>query len=168
MTDLYDVKIVPEAVLRVESTAVEAINGAIASQMDRMLATMYAAEGIGLAANQIGITNRILVMDLQDRGSENQVYIMANPEIVAASDEMMVQKEGCLSLPGSYADVKRPAEVTVRYLDRNGDEKDLTASGLLSACIQHEIDHLNGVLFVDHLSRLKRDMILRKFDKRRK
>lgn len=170
MRELYDVKIVPDAVLRETATPVTDVTADIAAQMDRMLATMYAAHGIGLAANQVGLTNRVIVMDLQDRGGggPDKPYVMANPEIIAASDDVVKQKEGCLSLPGSFADVKRPAEITVRYLDRDGNEQEMSTGGLLSACIQHEIDHLNGVLFVDHLSRIKRDMILRKFDKRRR
>ena len=170
MSDIFDVRIVPDEVLRRKSAPVAGVTADIAAQMDKMLQTMYQAQGIGLAANQVGLTNRVIVMDLQERGAQpgDKPLLMANPEIIAASDAVMKQKEGCLSLPGAFADVKRPAEVTVRYLDRDGTVRELSADGLLSACIQHEIDHLDGVLFVDHLSRMKRDMILRKFDKRRR
>lgn len=168
--DLYDVKIVPAAVLREVSEPVAQVDAAIAAQMDRMLATTYDAQGIGIAANQVGLTNRVCVIDLQERGvqPDDKPLLMANPEIIAASDEVELMMEGCLSLPGAFSNVKRPREVTARYLDRDGNEQEITASGLLGACIQHEIDHLDGILFVDHLPRMKRDRILRKFDKRRR
>jgi peptide deformylase len=130
----------------------------------QMLATMYAAPGIGLAAPQIGELLRLVVIDLQKEESRDPV-VLVNPEIVAASAETATREEGCLSLPGQYADVKRPARVKVRYLDLGGAKREIEGEGLLSACLQHEVDHLDGVLFVDYLSALKRNMLLRKLAK---
>ncbi len=130
----------------------------------RMLATMYAAPGIGLAAPQIGELLRLVVIDLQKEESR-QPLVLVNPEIVAESSETATREEGCLSLPGQYADVTRPARVKVRYFDLEGAKKEIEGEGLLSACLQHEIDHLDGVLFVDYLSALKRNMLLRKLAK---
>ncbi len=130
----------------------------------RMLASMYAAPGIGLAAPQVGELLRLVVIDLQkDEG--RQPMVMVNPEIVAASPETATREEGCLSLPGQYAEVTRPARVKVRYRDIEGARKEVEGEGLLAACLQHEIDHLDGVLFVDYLSALKRNMLLRKLAK---
>jgi peptide deformylase len=130
----------------------------------KMLATMYAAPGIGLAAPQIGELLRLVVIDLQKEESRDPV-VLVNPEIVAASAETATREEGCLSLPGQYADVTRPARVKVRYLDLEGARREIEGEGLLSACLQHEVDHLDGVLFVDYLSALKRNMLLRKLAK---
>jgi peptide deformylase len=130
----------------------------------RMLAAMYAAPGIGLAAPQVGELLRLVVIDLQRDGSRAPL-ILVNPEIVAASAETATREEGCLSLPGQYAEVTRPARVRVRYQDLAGARREIEGEGLLSACLQHEIDHLDGVLFVDHLSALRRNMLLRKLAK---
>lgn len=130
----------------------------------KMLATMYAAPGIGLAAPQVGELLRLVVIDLQKEESRDPV-VLVNPEIVAASAETATREEGCLSLPGQYADVTRPARVKVRYLDLGGAKREIEGEGLLSACLQHEVDHLDGVLFVDYLSALKRNMLLRKLAK---
>jgi len=130
-----------------------------------MLETMYDAPGIGLAAIQIGVPRRMLVIDLSKEGEEKQPLIFINPEIVRSSDERSVYEEGCLSIPDYYAEVERPANVTVKYLDREGKEQSVEADGLLATCLQHEIDHLNGVLFIDHISRLKREMVIKKFTK---
>ena len=130
----------------------------------RMFATMYQAPGIGLAAPQIGLGLRLVVIDLAP-DDKNQPHSLINPEIVAASDELATREEGCLSLPGQYADIPRPARVTVRYLDETGAKRQIEADGLLAACLQHEIDHLDGILFVDHLSALKRNMIMRRLAK---
>jgi peptide deformylase len=129
-----------------------------------MFATMYRAPGIGLAAPQIGESLRVAVVDLMPEGTPRPL-VLINPEVVAASEETATREEGCLSLPGQYADVTRPARVTVRYLDETGARRELHADGLLAACVQHEMDHLDGVLFVDHLSILKRNMILRRLAK---
>lgn len=167
MSDLYEIINVPDPVLKETAQAVSSVDAAIQKQMDKMLATMYEAPGIGLAANQVNLLNRVLVMDLArpDDGEEKSPICMANPEIIWESEEMSVMEEGCLSIPRQYADVERPANVRVKYLGYDGKEAELEASGLLSHCVQHEIDHLNGVLFIDYLSSLKRNMILRKMDK---
>jgi peptide deformylase len=160
----YEIITVPAAVLREKAHPVSRIDDSVRAQMDRMLQTMYDAPGIGLAANQVGILNRVLVMDLSRRTEEEKPtpIFMANPEIIWESDEMSVMEEGCLSIPQQYADVERPARVRVKYVGRDGQLGELEAEGLLSHCVQHEIDHLNGVLFVDYLSALKRNMIIRK------
>lgn len=166
----YDIISIPDPVLKQEAHAVETVTSDIQKQMDKMLQTMYDAPGIGLAANQVGLLNRVIVMDLADReeGEKAEPFLMANPEIIWESEEMSVMQEGCLSIPQQYADVERPAEVRVKYLNYNGKEAEMEASGLLSHCVQHEIDHLNGVLFIDYLSSLKRNMIMKKVDKLKK
>ena len=130
----------------------------------QMLAAMYAAPGIGLAAPQVGVALRLAVVDLQPDDAPAPI-VLVNPEVTRVSEEWAVREEGCLSLPGQYADVSRPARVVVRYTDLDGKAQELEAEGLLAACVQHEIDHLDGVLFVDHLSALKRNMILRRLAK---
>lgn len=166
----YEIITVPDPVLREEAQPVARVDDEIRKQMDRMLQTMYDAPGIGLAANQVALLNRVLVMDLSRReeGSSAAPIFMANPEVIWESEEISVLEEGCLSIPKQLAEVERPAQVRVKYLDYNGKEAELTAEGLLSHCVQHEIDHLNGVLFVDYLSRLKRNMMLRKVEKMKK
>lgn len=166
MTD-YKIIIVPNPVLKQTASAVNKVDDALRIQMDSMLSAMYDAPGIGLAANQVGLLNRVLVMDLAHREEEDEPnpICMANPEIIYESEEMSVMQEGCLSIPNQYADIERPAIVRVKYLDYQGKEAELKADGLLSHCVQHEIDHLDGVLFVDYLSSLKRKMILKKVEK---
>lgn len=177
--------LVPDPVLKQRAHEIENITPEIRRQMDDMLDTMYEGPGIGLAANQVNILNRIFVCDVpegswsyegQDRdgvwriggasqaGDPDPLY-MVNPEIVWESEEKSVYEEGCLSIPQQFADVVRPAEIVVRYVDYNGKQQDLQAAGLLSHCIQHELDHLNGVLFYDYLSSIKRNMMLRKVKK---
>jgi peptide deformylase len=158
---------VPDPVLTQIAQPVARVDDAIRKQMKDMLETMYDAPGIGLAANQVGMLNRVLVMDLEWRkeGSEGKPIFMANPEIVWKSEDISVLEEGCLSIPDQYAEVERPAQVKVKYLDYDGNEAILDAEGLLSHCVQHEIDHLNGMRFIDHLSKLKRDMMIRKVQK---
>ena len=170
MSTLYDIVKIPAPVLKQQAQSVSAMDEAIRQQMDRMLATMYDAPGIGLAANQVGLLNRVLVMDLSNReqGEPPAPICMANPEIIWESEEPSVMEEGCLSIPQQYAEIERPASVRVKYLNREGKEDELFAEGLLSHCVQHEIDHLNGVLFIDYLSSLKRNMILRKVEKLKK
>ncbi|MEZ5815384.1 MAG: peptide deformylase [Alphaproteobacteria bacterium] len=170
MSDLYNIINIPDPVLKETASAVERVDDTIRRQMDKMLATMYDAPGIGLAANQVNLLNRVLVMDLARRDEEEEAnpICMANPEIIWESEEMSVMEEGCLSIPRQYADIERPAIVRVKYLDYHGKEAELEASGLLSHCVQHEIDHLNGVLFIDYLSSLKRNMIVRKVEKMKK
>ncbi len=165
--DTYKIITVPDPVLKQKAQPVQTVNDDIRKQMDRMLATMYDAPGIGLAANQVNLLNRVLVMDLSRRDEEEEAapIFMVNPEVIFASEEMSVMEEGCLSIPQQYADVERPAIVRVKYLGYDGKEAEMEASGLLSHCVQHEIDHLNGILFTDYLSSLKRNMILKKAQK---
>ncbi|WP_343560806.1 peptide deformylase [Kiloniella sp. b19] len=157
----------PAPVLKEVCKAVEQVDARVQTLMDDMLETMYAARGIGLAANQIGETDRVIVVDVADSDSEEKPapLLMANPEVIWTSEELSSYNEGCLSLPEQYADVERPAAVRVRYLDRTGTTQELDADGLLATCIQHEIDHLNGVLFVDYLSKLKRGMVMKRLKK---
>lgn len=166
----YDIILVPDPVLKTEAKQVQTVGTDIQKQLDRMLQTMYDAPGIGLAANQVGLLNRVIVMDLADReeGEHADPWFMVNPEVIWESEEMSVMQEGCLSIPQQFADVERPAQVRVKYLDYDGKQAEMEASGLLSHCVQHEIDHLNGVLFTDYLTSLKRNMMLKKVDKLKK
>ena len=132
-----------------------------------MLKTMYAAPGIGLATVKIGILKRLIVIDILKKMKKNPLFLV-NPKIISKSESTSIYEEGCLSLPGHFAEIERPAECKIKYLDYNGKEKEMTAKGLLSTCIQHEIDHLNGVLFIDYLSKLKKDMIVKKLIKHKK
>ncbi len=157
--------ILPDPLLRQVSKPVERVDSDLQRLADDMLETMYDAPGIGLAAIQIGVARRMLVIDVAREGEEKQPLVFINPEIVSSSDERSVYEEGCLSIPDYYAEVERPATVGVRYLDRDGKEQTMEADSLLATCLQHEIDHLNGVLFIDHISRLKREMVVKKFTK---
>jgi peptide deformylase len=167
---VYTIVIVPDPVLKAKASPVAAVDDALRRQMDDMIATMYDAAGIGLAANQVGLLNRVIVMDVAQREGETQrrPVFMVNPQIVAASEEQSIYEEGCLSIPGQYAEVERPITVRVKYLDYDGKPKEVLAERMLARCVQHEIDHLNGTLFIDYLSTLKRNMILRKLEKSRK
>jgi len=158
----------PDPRLKVKSRPVTRVDARIRRLMDDMLETMYAAPGIGLAAPQVGVAERVIVLDLAREDEPPQPYRLANPELVWVADEDATYNEGCLSLPEHYADVTRPNAIRVRYLDYDGEIRELAAEGLLATCIQHEMDHLDGVLFVDHLSALKRNIILRKLVKARK
>ena len=158
----------PDPILKTKCTPVAAVDDDVRRLMDDMLETMYAAPGIGLAAPQVGVTKRVIVADVADKDSPRDPIVLANPEIVWESEEVSVHEEGCLSLPEMYAEVERPAAVTIRYLDRDGVQQELEADGLLATCLQHEIDHIDGVLFVDHLSALKRNIILKKMVKAKK
>lgn len=173
---LRPIIILPDKRLRLISQAVEAADDDIRNLLDDMLETMYEAPGIGLAAIQIAVPKRVIVVDVAPRSeSENaeggepvakkNPVCLINPEILWTSDERSVYDEGCLSIPEFYADVERPARVKVGYLDRMGERQELDADGLLATCLQHEIDHLNGVLFIDHISRLKRERVVKKFEK---
>ena len=155
----------PDAQLRLKSEPVDVVDGATRQLLDDMLETMYDAPGIGLAAIQIGIGKRLVVLDLAKQDEPKAPLFLVNPEIVWASEERSIYEEGCLSIPDYYEEVERPAKVRVRFLDRDGKRQEVEAEGLLATAIQHEIDHLNGVLFVDHISRLKRERVLRKFVK---
>ena len=158
----------PDPILKKRCAAVDAVDDGVRRLLADMLETMYDAPGIGLAAPQVGVDARVIVMDVAKEGAPPQPLKLINPEITAASDEMSVYNEGCLSLPEFYADIERPARVSLRYLDETGAARTLEADGLLATCVQHEIDHIDGVLFVDHLSKLKRDLILRKMRKAKK
>ncbi|KKJ77878.1 peptide deformylase [Kiloniella litopenaei] len=162
---ILDIVIAPDPVLKTVCEPVKEVNDEIRELLKNMLETMYKAPGIGLAACQVGVTKRVIVVDVSDDKEENQPYCMVNPEITWESDEYSVYQEGCLSLPEQYADVERPAAIKLRYLDETGKQIELEADGLLATCIQHEIDHLDGVLFVDHISKLKRGMIMKKLKK---
>jgi peptide deformylase len=162
---LLDVLVAPDPRLKVKAKPVAKVDDKVRKLMDDMLETMYVAPGIGLAAPQIGEALRVIVADAAREGEEKQPYRMANPEILWRSDELATYNEGCLSLPEHYADVTRPAEIRVRYLDQDNEIRTLEAKGLLATVIQHEMDHLDGVLFVDHISPLKRNIILRKLTK---
>ena len=158
----------PDPRLKKKSRPVGSVDAEVRRLMDDMLETMYEAPGIGLAAPQLGELKRVIVLDIDREDVKTGPLFMANPEIVEASDEDATYEEGCLSVPEHYSDVVRPAKVTVRYLDRDGETKELVCEGLLATCVQHEIDHLDGILFIDHISSLKRNMILRKLLKARK
>ena len=162
---LLPVRLLPDPVLRRKAAPVEAVDDEVRELLEDMLETMYDAPGVGLAAPQVGVSKRVVVMDCGEDEEEPRPIRMVNPEITWRSEEMVTREEGCLSIPDHHGDVSRPGEVTVRYLDENGKEREMTADGLLATCVQHEIDHLDGVLFIDHLSRLKREMITRKMTK---
>jgi len=155
----------PDPRLKVAAKPVDKVDTATRKLMDDMLETMYLAPGIGLAAPQIGVAKRILVVDIAKEGEKPAPLKIANPEILWHSEEMATFNEGCLSLPEHYADVTRPAEIKLRYLDHENEIRELHAKDLLATVIQHEMDHLEGVLFVDHISSLKRNIILRKLAK---
>jgi peptide deformylase len=154
-----------EKTLRQLSKPLKGVDADARKLMDDMLETMYAAPGIGLAAIQIGVPRRVLVMDTAKEGEEKQPIFIGNPEITWASEEISDYEEGCLSIPEFFEMVQRPKEVKLRYLDRQGEARELHATGIMATVLQHEIDHLDGVLFIDHISKLKRDRVLKKFQK---
>ena len=165
---LRDILIIPDARLRLTSEPVKDIDKGIRALVDDMFETMYAAPGIGLAAIQIGVAQRVVTMDLAKKDDETEPQVFINPEIVWSSDETSIYDEGCLSIPEYYEEVERPQKVKVKFLDLDGKAHEIEADGLLATCLQHEIDHLNGVLFIDHLSRLKRSMAIKKLTKAKK
>lgn len=158
----------PDPLLKSVSTPVETVDEEILALLDDMLDTMYDAPGIGLAAIQIGVQKRLVTIDLSRDETPKQPHFFINPEIIWQSEEIGTYEEGCLSIPEVFEPVDRPAECKVRFLDRDGEERELHCDGLLATCIQHEVDHLNGVLFIDHISRLKRDRVIKKFTKAKK
>jgi peptide deformylase len=160
-----DILTLPDPRLRLVSQPIGGVDAEVRRLVEDMFETMYAAPGIGLAAIQIGVPKRVITMDLAKKDEEKKPQVFINPEILATSGERSTYEEGCLSIPEYYEEVERPSEVKFRYLDLEGIERELEASGLLATCVQHEIDHLNGVLFIDHLSKLKRDRIIKKFTK---
>ena len=155
----------PDVLLRKKSKPVEKIDKALKTLMDDMIKTMYEAPGIGLAAIQVGILRRVIVIDLSKQDEKKSPLFLINPEITFKSKTMSTYEEGCLSLPGQYAEIERPSECHLKYQDYNGDLKELKANGLLSTCIQHEVDHLEGILFIDYLSKLKKSIIVKKLSK---
>ncbi len=157
--------ILPDPLLRQVSQPVERVDSELNQLVDDMLETMYEAPGIGLAAVQVGVPRRLLVIDLAKEGEEPAPLVFINPKVIRSSDERSTYEEGCLSIPDYYAEVERPATITVTSLDRTGKEVTTEADGLLATCLQHEIDHLDGVLFIDHISRLKREMVIKRFTK---
>jgi peptide deformylase len=163
----------PDPLLRRKSSPVEAVTPELQALIDDMFETMYAAPGIGLAAIQVGVPKRLLVIDLQEPEEEDgepvrRPLVFINPEIVETSDTLQTYNEGCLSVPEMYAEVDRPDRIRARWLDRDGTQHDAQLDGMIAIVLQHEMDHLEGILFIDHLSRLKRDMILKKLAKARK
>ena len=162
---LRDILVIPDKRLRMKSDPVKAFDKETAALIADMFETMYAAPGIGLAAIQIGVPKRVITMDLAKKDDPAEPLVFINPEIVWSSDDKATYEEGCLSIPEYYEEVERPQKVRVKYLDRDGKPQEMEADGLLATCLQHEIDHTNGVLFIDHISKLKRDMVLKKFKK---
>jgi peptide deformylase len=151
--------------LRLVSEPVKQIDAGIRKLVDDMFETMYKAPGIGLAAIQVGVAKRVITLDLSKKDDSHQPQVFINPEILWQSENLAKYEEGCLSIPDYYEEVERPAEVRVKYLDLAGKKQEIEAKGLLATCLQHEIDHVNGVLFIDHLSKLKRDRVIKKFAK---
>ncbi|MDC0618793.1 peptide deformylase [Pelagibacteraceae bacterium] len=158
----------PNPFLRQKSTKVDVVNDEIRSLMDDMLETMYDAPGIGLAAIQIGVPKRVITIDLSRDDEKKNPFYFVNPELITNSDNKAAYEEGCLSVPGQFAEINRPDKCKVKYLDYNGKEQILDAKDLLATCIQHEMDHLEGILFIDYLSKLKKSMIVKKLSKQKK
>tara|TARA_X000000368_G_scaffold289329_1_gene229881 strand:- start:370 stop:894 length:525 start_codon:yes stop_codon:yes gene_type:complete len=158
----------PNEILRQKSLPVEKVDKDLQNLMDDMLETMYAAPGIGLAAIQIGIPKRVIVMDIGQKEGVKKPMFFVNPEILSKSDNNATYEEGCLSVPGQFAEIDRPEKCLIRYLDYHGQKVETEAEGMFATCIQHEIDHLEGILFIDYLSRLKKTMIIKKLSKQKK
>lgn len=165
---ILDILTAPDPVLKKKADRVKEVTDEIRTLLDDMLETMYDAPGIGLAAPQVGVLKRVIVVDVSGDDEDPAPYKMINPQVTWASDEIGLYEEGCLSVPKSYSEVERPVAVKVSYLNENGEACEVNADGLLATCLQHEIDHLNGTLFIDHLSRIKRSMIMRKLTKLKK
>ena len=165
---LKNIIIEPDPILRKTSNPIEKVDSTVRKLLDDMLETMYKAPGIGLAAVQIGILKRIVVIDIsKDENKKDPIYFV-NPELTWQSNEKATYEEGCLSIPDQFAKIDRPEKCTVKFLDYNGNPKEIRAEGLLATCIQHEIDHLNGILFIDYLSKLKKEIIIKKLSKNKK
>ena len=158
----------PDPILRKKSETLEKVDDELRSLLDDMLETMYSAPGIGLAAVQIGILKRLIVIDISKEKEKKNPLFLINPEIISKSESTSIYEEGCLSIPGHFAEIERPAECHIKFIDYEGKKREIKASGLLSTCIQHEVDHLDGVLFIDYLSKLKKDMIVKKLVKHKK
>jgi peptide deformylase len=162
---LRDIIVIPDKRLRLVSKPVERVDAAVRKLAEDMFETMYEAPGIGLAAIQIGEPVRLVTLDVAKKDDPRAPQVFINPEVTWSSEELNVHEEGCLSIPDYYEEVERPAQVRVRYLDLDGRMQEVEADGILATCLQHEIDHLNGVLFIDHLSKLKRDRVVKKYTK---
>jgi peptide deformylase len=160
-----EIIILPDKRLRLVSAPAKKIDAELRGLVDDMFATMYDAPGIGLAAIQIGVPKRVIVMDLAKKDDPKAPRVFVNPQVLWRSEERAIYEEGCLSIPEYYEEVERPAKVKLKYLDLDGAEREEEAEGLFATCIQHEIDHLDGVLFIDHISKLKRDRVIKKFTK---
>tara|TARA_B100000029_G_scaffold259142_1_gene255821 strand:+ start:4856 stop:5380 length:525 start_codon:yes stop_codon:yes gene_type:complete len=158
----------PNKILRQKSTLVDKVDSDIKKLMDDMLETMYAAPGIGLAAIQVGVPKRVIVIDIDQKEGQKNPMFFINPEIIEKSEIQATYEEGCLSVPGQFAEIERPEKCYLKYLDYYGQQKELKAEGMLATCIQHEMDHLEGVLFIDYLSKLKKTMIIKKLSKQKK
>jgi len=158
----------PNEILREKSLKVEHVNDEMRKLMDDMLETMYAAPGIGLAAIQIGVPRRIIVLDISSKDEPKNPIFFINPEIISKSDNQSTYEEGCLSVPGQFAEIDRPEKCHISYIDYNGQQKEIKAEGMIATCIQHEMDHLEGILFIDYLSKLKKTMIVKKLSKQKK
>ena len=155
----------PNEILRKKSLSVEKVDDDLRRLMDDMLETMYAAPGIGLAAIQVGVAKRVIVLDISKKEGQKKPMFFVNPEIIEKSQNNSTYEEGCLSVPGQFAEIDRPDQCHVKYLDYNGEAKEIKATGMLATCIQHEMDHLEGILFIDYLSKLKKSMIIKKLSK---
>ena len=158
----------PDPILRKKCQPIEKVDDELRKLMDDMLETMYQAPGIGLAASQIGILKRLVVIDISKDEKKNKPFFLVNPEIIFKSKQTSSFEEGCLSLPGQFAEIERPSECHIKFVDYHGKLRQLKAEGLLSTCIQHEVDHLNGILFIDYLSKLKKTMIIKKLKNQKK
>ena len=158
----------PNEILRKKSLSAEKVDEDLQKLMDDMLETMYAAPGIGLAAIQIGVPKRVIVLDISSKDEPKNPMYFVNPEIITKSDKYSAYEEGCLSVPGQFAEINRPDKCHVKYLDYNGKPQEIEAAGMLATCIQHEMDHLEGILFIDYLSKLKKTMIVKKLSKQKK
>ena len=165
---LRQILIEPNKVLREKSLPVERVDEDLKKLMDDMLETMYAAPGIGLAAIQVGIPKRVIVLDIEQKEGKKNPIFLVNLEIVEKSENNSIYEEGCLSVPGQFAEIARPDKCYLKYLDYYGEKKEIKAEGMLATCIQHEIDHLEGILFIDYLSKLKKTMIVKKLSKQKK
>ena len=158
----------PNKILREKSLFVEKVDENLQKLMDDMLETMYAAPGIGLAAIQVGVPKRVIVLDIDSKEGPKNPMFFVNPEIIKKSDNNSTYEEGCLSVPGQFAEIDRPDKCHIKYLDYHGQQKEIKAEGMLATCIQHEMDHLEGILFIDYLSKLKKSMIIKKLSKQKK
>jgi peptide deformylase len=162
---LREILKLPDKRLRLNSEPIKRIDAGIRKLVEDMFETMYDAPGIGLAAIQVGVAKRVVTMDLSKKEDDHKPQVFINPEVTWASEDKSTYEEGCLSIPEYYEEVERPTEVKVKYLDLDGNEHEIEAKGLLATCLQHEIDHVNGILFIDHISKLKRDRVIKKFTK---